>query len=143
MSAAGPRGGGRWRLTTADQLLCHAIGDYVLQSHWMATGKTTSTVPALAHALVYAIPFLVVTHSPGSLLAISATHFVIDRWRLARHVCWLKNWLAPVHNRPWSECRATGYPPETPPWLAVWLMIAADNTLHVLLNGWAIRRFGP
>jgi hypothetical protein len=34
----------------------------------------------------------------------------------------------------WSECKATGYPPDTPPWLAVWLMIIADNTIHVLIN---------
>ena len=25
---------------TADQLVAHAVGDYILQSHWMATEKT-------------------------------------------------------------------------------------------------------
>lgn len=27
---------------------------------------------------------------------------------------------------------------ETPPWLAVWLMIIADNALHLLINAAAV-----
>ena len=43
----------------ADQIVLHAIGDYVLQSDWMATEKTKRSIPALAHAVVYtfAVPF--------------------------------------------------------------------------------------
>lgn len=37
------------------------------------------------------------------------------------------------------ECAATGYPPDRPPFLAVWLLIIADNILHVLINGLALR----
>jgi hypothetical protein len=36
--------------------------------------------------------------------------------------------------QPWSECSITGYPKEAPPWMAVWLMIAADNTIHLAIN---------
>lgn len=127
---------------TADQLVAHAIGDYLLQSHWMASKKTGEWAPAIAHGLVYAVPFLVLTRSPRALLTIIVTHILIDHFRLARHVCWAKNWLAPERNRAWSECQATGYPPETPPWLSVWLMIIADNTLHVLINALALKRGG-
>lgn len=75
-----------------------------------------------------------------ALLVIVATHAVIDRYRLARHVVWVKNLLAPAaYRRPWSECRATGYPPDCPAWLAVWLMIIADNTMHLLINAAAVR----
>lgn len=42
-------------------------------------------------------------------------------------------------NPPWSQCETTGYPPERPAWLAVWLMIVADNTLHLAINYAAIR----
>jgi len=126
-------------MITADQLLAHAVGDYLIQSHWMATAKTNSSWAALAHATSYTLPFVVLTRSPGALATICITHFIIDRWRLARVVCWAKNWLSPAGYLPWSMCKATGYPPETPPWLAVWLMIVADNTLHILINGAAIK----
>jgi hypothetical protein len=45
-------------MITADQLVCHAIGDYVLQSDWMANTKTKRSVACLAHVATYALPFL-------------------------------------------------------------------------------------
>lgn len=125
-------------MITADQLVLHAIGDYILQSDWMATEKTKKNVAALAHVVTYALPFLLLTTAPVALAFIAGTHFVIDRWRLARFVCWAKNWPWPGR-RPWNECTTTGYPSDRPPWLAVWLMIIADNVMHVVLNGVALR----
>lgn len=121
-------------------LLAHLVGDYLLQSHWMANEKTKHWWPAWAHALTYGVPFLLVTQSPAALAVIVGTHAVIDRYRLARHVVWAKNLVAPKPwHRPWRECSATGYPPDTPPWLAVWLMIIADNTIHLVINVAAVR----
>jgi hypothetical protein len=143
---------------TADQLLMHAIGDYVLQSDWMATKKAApgaqGMLAAVAHALAYALPFLLIARSPGALAFIASTHFVIDRWRLARYLVWAKNFLAPMwfervpaggevhwcsYNEGWSECSSTGYHKDRPPWMAVWLYIIADNVLHVICNGLAIK----
>jgi hypothetical protein len=127
-------------MITADQLVAHAVGDYLIQSDWMANEKTKRSVAALAHALSYALPFLFITLSPLALAVIVGTHFAIDRWRLARFVVWAKNLPSPAAYRyPWSECAATGYHKDRPPWLAVWLLIIADNVLHVLINGAAIR----
>jgi hypothetical protein len=117
---------------TADQLLCHAVGDYVLQTHWMATEKTRSHVAAGLHALVYTLPFVSQTWSPAALAVILVTHFFIDRYRLARFVNWAKNGAS-------GPVTATGYPEDTPPWLAVWLLIITDNIIHVAINGAAIR----
>jgi Protein of unknown function (DUF3307) len=170
-------------MITADQLVCHAVGDYILQSDWMANTKTKQSVAAFAHVLTYMLPFLFLRPSPFALFVIVSTHFVIDRWRLARYVCWAKNWLAipqrrescgvvigmeyttcgqhygknavngtglcerhggtevaPVSpvNYPWSECSATGYHKDRPAWMAVWLMIIADNTMHIFINGLAL-----
>lgn len=126
----------------AAQLLAHLAGDYLLQSDWMAAGKTSRAGPAAAHAAAYTVPFLFLTRSPIRLAAIGGSHFVIDRWRLARHVCWAKNNLAPAGaNRPWAECRATGYDPDRPLWMTTWLMIIADNTIHALCN-WAALTLG-
>jgi uncharacterized protein DUF3307 len=146
---------------TADQLVAHAIGDYLLQSDWMANGKTKAHAPAAAHAIVYTLCFLPFHPSWQAWSVILLTHFAIDRWRLARYVVWAKNWLVVPHqiasiaftphggtvpirvwakaNRPWGECKATGYPDDRPAWLAVWLLIIADNILHVLINGAALQ----
>lgn len=120
------------------QLILHLIGDYVTQSDWMAQNKTKRHFPALVHAVTYSLPFLLLSPSLAAFSVILGTHFLIDRFRLARYVCWVKNFLGPG-NLPWSECSATGYPPDRPAWLAVWLMIIADNTLHLAINYSALR----
>lgn len=137
-------------MITADQLVCHAIGDYILQSDWMATEKTKRSVAALVHVVTYGLPFLFLRPSVAAMAVIVGTHFVIDRWRLARYVVWAKNFIGPwkvdeasgFHlptNPSWNECTATGYPPDRPAWLAVWLLIIADNLCHVVINGLALK----
>jgi hypothetical protein len=129
---------------TASQLVAHAVGDYIFQSQYMADWKAKRSLAALAHVLTYLLPFLLLTRSPLALLVIGGTHFLIDRFRLARYVCWLKN--GPLVGRRgllswqgWAPLTATGYPETVPAWMAVWLMIIADNCLHVLINGAALR----
>ena len=124
---------------TADQLVAHAVGDYVLQSDWMASEKVKRSVAALAHVATYFLPFLLLTRSPAALAFIVGTHFVIDRWRLARYVCWAKNWLSPEGYDSWRYCDATGYDPTKPVWLSFWLLIIADNVMHVLCNAAALQ----
>lgn len=148
-------------------LLAHAVGDYILQSDWMAQSKTKRSWPAVVHAVTYTIPFVLLTQSPAALTVIAVTHFVIDRWRLARYVVWLKNFVGPVRirrnvaaaeeaqrrgyappkgpryvvevfNPPWSKCTLTGYPDDRPIWLTTWLLFIADNLLHVFINLGAI-----
>jgi uncharacterized protein DUF3307 len=136
---------------TGDQLLCHAIGDYILQSHWMANNKTKSSKVALYHVLTYALPFLFLRPSLLAMLVIIGTHFLIDRFRLARFIVAFKNlfFTTPAeYERLSSEAArilnrqidmATGFPADCPPWLAVWLLIIVDNCLHVLINGLALK----
>jgi hypothetical protein len=132
---------------TADQLVAHAVGDYVLQSDWMANQKTKDSIPAMVHAIFYTLPFLLLSRSWKALLFILITHFIIDRWRLARYVVYAKNFIAPESSQddgtvwwhPWSECVGTGYHKDRPAFLAVWLLIIADNVMHVLCNAAALR----
>lgn len=143
---------------SADALVAHAVGDYLLQSDWMATEKTRRSAAAAAHVVTYTLPFLFLTRSVPALTFVAATHFAIDRWRLARYVVWAKNFLAPVRRveklprfddgttpmvwqsdgSPWWRCKSTGYDKDRPAFLAVWLLIIADNILHVLCNGLAL-----
>lgn len=146
-------------MITGDQILAHLAGDYLLQSHWMASQKTKSHLAALAHVIFYAIPFLIIKASWLAMLVIISTHFLIDRYRLARYVVFAKNFLAPKdevirtvmpdddqlvqlsvkrHWPAWSDAHATGYPSDVPPWLSFWLLILADNILHILINGLAL-----
>jgi hypothetical protein len=120
-------------MITASALVAHGVGDYLFQSHWAAQEKTKAHLPAAIHAATYALAFLPLTRSPWRLAAIAGTHFLIDRYRLARYVVWAKNQMAPAAYRP-REVTATGYPADTPPWLAVWLLILADNICHCLIN---------
>lgn len=127
-------------LISADQILAHLVGDYIIQSDWMANEKTKRSIAAAAHALSYALPFLFLTLDPLALAIIVGTHFVIDRWRLARFVCWAKNW--PWDRQAWADCSGTGYHKDRPAWLAVWLLIIADNTMHLICNGLALKLVG-
>lgn len=126
---------------TADQLLAHLVGDYILQSHWMATEKTKQSFAAGIHAVTYTLPFLFLTRDPGTLSFICGSHFLIDRFRLARFIVWFKNGymftLIP-HGFAVHRPTATGYRDDVPAWLAVWLLIIADNILHLICNGAAL-----
>lgn len=119
------------------QLILHLIGDYITQSDWMAQNKTKSWFPALCHALVYSSLFYFITNYK-SFLAIFITHYFIDRYRLARYVVFTKNFIGYPFPK-WKDCKITGYPSSAPPWLAFWLLIIADNTMHITINYLSIR----
>jgi hypothetical protein len=121
-----------------EQLLLHLIGDYITQTDWMATEKTKRNVAAAAHAFVYALPFLLLTQSALALFLICYSHFLIDRYRLARYVVFAKNWVTD-RSLKWEDCSALGYHKDRPVWLAVWLLIIADNTIHLSINYLALR----
>lgn len=138
-----------------NELLAHLFGDYCLQTDHQAIEKTQRWAPAIAHGLTYTVPFLALTRSPVRLAAIAGTHAAIDHYRLARYVCWAKNQLAPRRHRyPWSHAGSTGYhaemapyqhdqtdcvAPNKPEWMAFWLMVAADNACHLLVNRLVLR----
>lgn len=142
-----------------EQLILHLIGDYVTQSDWMANGKTSKYGPALCHAVVYSLPFLLLRPSWLAFAVILLTHFLIDRFRLAKYLVYAKNFLAPTSSYGfriydeasegrsafinqklrWKDCVANGYHKDTPIWLSTWLMIIADNTMHLTINYLSLR----
>lgn len=117
--------------------LAHMVGDYVIQSHWMANAKTSQWWPAVLHGISYGLPFLLITRSVLALAVIVGTHIVIDHWRLARYLVWLRNQFAPRAWRP-PLASPTGTPDTAPDWLAVWLLFIADNVVHVAINVGAV-----
>lgn len=121
-----------------EQLIFHLVGDYLTQTHWMAKNKVRSSVVATIHALVYSLPFLLI----GSVWAwgvIFTTHALIDRYSLAKYVIWFKNRCTPGGVTWWEARHNFGYPTEMPAWMAFWLYVAADNTMHLIINYTALR----
>lgn len=113
-------------------IIAHLVGDYLIQNKWMAVEKTSRLWPAVVHGVTYTLPFLFITQSWLALLVICVTHIVIDRYRLPKYFIWAKNQLAPRQMRP-KEVGATG-DDDSPVWLSTWLLIIADNTIHLLIN---------
>ncbi len=128
-------------MITGDQIIAHFVGDYILQSDWMVREKGHRWLAALVHVILYTLPFLFLTTNPVTLAVIAGTHLVIDRYRLARHLIWIKNYPWPG-SKPWSECTETGFAEDVPKYLATWLLIIVDNTVHMLINGAAISYIG-
>lgn len=127
-------------------ILCHFLGDYFIQTEWMAREKTKYWSPAIWHGVTYGVPFVIAAMIMSSwslsllaLAVIIVTHIVIDHYRLARHVIWFKNQLAPKGYRySWHQGNVTGYQNDAPVWLTTWLMIITDNVIHVIINTGAI-----
>lgn len=121
-----------------EQLILHLVGDYITQTDWMANEKTKRSFVAVIHALVYSLPFLLLSPSLAAFLVIAISHALIDRFRLARYVIYVKNLITDPGLK-WSDCSGTGYHSDRPAWLSVWLMIIADNTMHLAINYLALR----
>lgn len=135
-------------------LLCHFVGDYFLQSDWMALHKSKGTLRCLVHVLFYACPFLLLTTSWKVLLFIAVTHFVFDHWPVVvRRMIWVKNHFPTLDYPSFEFCDSTGYYDDSPYntqsanngtkvlwgqprhfFVTVWLYIITDNTLHLACN---------
>lgn len=59
-------------------IACHMIGDYVLQSDYIARTKGENVWHLLVHCLLYTVPFAYVFGINLNLLALFISHFVID-----------------------------------------------------------------
>lgn len=116
----------------------HLIGDYVTQTDWMARNKTHQVWIAALHSFVYSLPFLLLSPSLLAILVIFSTHVVIDHYRMARFVVYAKNKITEP-GLAWADASETGHHKDTPPWLAFWLLILVDNTMHLAINYSALR----
>ncbi|MBE6450818.1 MAG: DUF3307 domain-containing protein [Alphaproteobacteria bacterium] len=114
------------------QLICHLIGDYWLQSHWMSINKKHNTLVALIHAFFYTLPFLFITQSISALSIICLSHALIDRTNIVNKLNQFKNL---------NFKTTSGYPKNTPEYLEKFLLIIQDNTLHLMINFLSLKYF--
>lgn len=121
-----------------EQILAHLIGEFITQTNSIGQRKGSQWLAALIHALIYTLGFIFITQSPAALVTVFATHVLIDRFRLARFVIFAKNKIGDRRLK-WDDCRATGVHKEVPVWLAMYIYIATDATLHLCFNFMALR----
>ena len=102
------------------QLLLHLIGDYLLQTDWMAKNKKAKThnglYACILHCFVYSLPFFY-TANYRQVALISLTHFLIDRWFFVK---WYMNTFG---------LKDFAKAPFAP-----WSIFVVDNTFHLLCN---------
>ena len=70
--------------TTVLIVLCHLIGDYVLQVDFIASTKGKNWYHLFVHCALYCVPFLIVFGWTWQLAVIFVTHMIVDplkaRW---------------------------------------------------------------
>ncbi len=121
-------------------ILAHVLGDYVIQNDWMANEKTNKWWPAIVHGVTYTIPYMFITQNVWALIIIGGTHIILDHYRLAKQVVWVKNLFSPkAYRYSWAEAKENnGFPARTPKYISHWIMVIVDNTMHLCINFAAI-----
>lgn len=104
-------------------LIGHLIGDFLLQTSWMAKNKATKWLPLLVHVAVYTVVVSVFGFFSGglSLAAIALiiiSHIVLDRRTFVAF---------------WVRRVQTAKGPEQ-----AWLGIVADQIFHIIILAIAI-----
>jgi hypothetical protein len=116
-------------------LLGHLVGDYLLQTNWMALNKKRHLWIAAVHSAVWTIAVVVFVPELLSVLAVAAvfgSHLLLDATDI------VNAWLKLIGSRSYESVRA--YQQEDHPELHKQFMVAytalvqavADNTLHLL-----------
>lgn len=59
-------------------LICHAIGDYVLQSSFLANTKGSNWWHLIIHCILYSVPFYICYGINVELGILIVAHFIID-----------------------------------------------------------------
>lgn len=71
-------------------IMCHLIGDYVLQSDFIAQTKGSNRYHLVVHCFLYIVPFYIVFGFDWKLIVILITHIVIDplkaRWNKINYI---------------------------------------------------------
>lgn len=67
-------------------LICHTIGDYVLQSDFIAKTKGENWYHLFVHSALYCVPFAIAFGLSSAIMFLFATHVIVDaakaRWHL-------------------------------------------------------------
>ncbi len=65
-------------------IISHALGDYVLQSNYLASNKGKDDYILLIHCITYIVPFVFIFGITWQLIPLFVIHVIVDRLK-ARH----------------------------------------------------------
>lgn len=60
-------------------IMCHLIGDYVLQNDYIAQTKGTNYYHLFVHCMLYLFPFAIFFGIDYRLIALFISHFLMDK----------------------------------------------------------------
>lgn len=109
----------------AGAIIGHMVGDYILQTHSMATQKKQNSPVCFLHSSIWALAVCIFAGWTNNLVAIAfltLAHYVIDRTNVVR---WMMSKYQPLFVEP----------PFAP-----WSLIVVDNTWH-LVQIWIASKF--
>jgi hypothetical protein len=66
-------------VTVLNPYIAHVIGDFILQTDWMAVNKKRNSFACAVHVVVYMLPYLLCDMVWWQLLIIAVEHFAQDR----------------------------------------------------------------
>lgn len=66
-------------------IVCHFIGDYVLQNDFLAKTKGTNWWHLIAHCFLYSLPFYLALGWTWQLGVIIASHIFVDTFKARYH----------------------------------------------------------
>ena len=76
--------------TLVKLVICHLIGDYVLQTDFIAKTKGTNWYHLFVHCALYIVPFIIVFGLDWKILFLFAVHMIVDplkaRWNKTTYV---------------------------------------------------------
>ena len=103
-------------------LIAHLIGDWIIQTYWMANEKSKSLAPLLAHVFTYHIFVFIALYLAGvplisnlwATLFLALTHAILDNRRF--EFWWLRK-IKKVEEKD----------------VPIWLLLGVDQSSHLLL----------
>lgn len=105
-------------------IYAHLIGDYLLQTDWMASKKKKSWLVCLIHVIFYMLPFFATRLCPAQLAMVAVQHLIQDK---TNFVFWF--------------FRHAGKKAFLEPPFAPWSLILLDNILHILWIAFVVWAF--
>lgn len=105
------------------QLIAHLLGDFVFQTDEMAKNKPNFDFYGwwwcLLHCIIYALPFLTITQNFQPIFLIFFSHFIIDKFGIAKH---------------WCQIFKVGARFDWNNWIKIYLIFMVDMAFHLGCN---------
>ena len=124
----------------------HLVGDFLLQTNWMALNKKKNIMACIAHCIVYSIIVLLFTSAyifsffqyVSLFFLVFASHFILDYTNI------IERWLHLIGSRSYENCVNRSYVTEIEKQFAISytaiVQTVADNTLHLIMLYYIFKR---